>query len=58
MNGDAHPDIVAAGFNGVSVLIGSKTDQAASTQNYSGPLFPGQLAVGDFNGDGHLDTER
>jgi hypothetical protein len=56
MNGDAHPDIVAAGFNGVSVLIGSKTDQVASTQNYSGPLFPGQLAVGDFNGDGHLDT--
>jgi Bacterial Ig-like domain (group 3)/FG-GAP-like repeat/FG-GAP repeat len=56
MNGDAHPDIVAAGFNGVSVLIGSKTDQIISTHNYSGPFFPGHLAVGDFNGDGRLDV--
>ena len=60
-NGDGKVDIAAAGeaSTGVSILLG-KGDGTFSPA-LSAPLpapaagFPGQIAVGDFNGDGRLD---
>ncbi len=63
-NGDGHLDLVTANNNGynpngngntVSVLLGNGDGTFAPQVTYSVGRRPNAIAVGDFNGDGHLD---
>jgi hypothetical protein len=54
-NGDGRPDIVTAGSNSVSVLLGNGDGTFQTAVNYLVGRGPGGVAVGDFNGDGSLD---
>ena len=64
LNGDGHPDLVIANGclsgsncnNGVvSVLLGNGDGTFQSAVNYNAGYVPVAIAIGDFNGDGHLD---
>jgi FG-GAP-like repeat len=60
-NGDGHLDLAVASGNflnskgTVSVLLGKGDGTFLTSQTYSLDSFPGSVAVGDFNGDGHPD---
>ncbi|MFI5364601.1 MAG: FG-GAP-like repeat-containing protein [Candidatus Binatia bacterium] len=60
-SGDGHLDLaVVNGFDNpvpgtVSVLLGTGTGSFGAATNFAVGAFPGSVAVGDFNGDGHLD---
>jgi FG-GAP-like repeat/FG-GAP repeat len=60
-NGDGHLDLVVVNFGGypdagkVSILLGNGDGTLQAAQSYSVGVFPEAVAVGDFNGDGHLD---
>jgi hypothetical protein len=61
MDGDGHPDLVVANLGGdsVSVLLGDGAGGfgAASSTSVGGTFeSPYALALGDANGDGHLDV--
>ncbi len=68
VNGDGHPDLIASGFLGsgggfgypagnlLSVLLGDGTGNFGTAKVYRGDVSAFSLAVGDFNGDGHLDV--
>jgi hypothetical protein len=61
-NGDGKPDLAVANFNGGSANIAIlEGDGRGGFTNAAGSPFPangnpGPLALGDFNGDGHLDA--
>jgi hypothetical protein len=55
MNGDGHPDVVAAGDSEATLLINDGTGGIASTQTYHAAGFPSGIGVGDFNGDNKPD---
>jgi hypothetical protein len=61
-NGDGIPDLVVVNRglpdrleNTVSVLLGNGDGTFQSAQNFAVGSYPQSVAVGDFNGDGHLD---
>jgi len=60
-NGDGHLDIVATNNNGgffdnsVSVLLGTGSGSFQPQATFPVGTRPISVAVGDFNGDGHLD---
>ncbi len=59
-NGDGKPDLAFVSSGGVSVSLnttptGSATVTFAAPQTFACPTAGGNLAVGDFNGDGKLD---
>ena len=61
LNGDGKPDLLCAGLV-VRLGNGDGTFQnpivTAAAQNFTGLNFGGAIAVGDFNGDGHLDVAQ
>jgi hypothetical protein len=55
-NGDGHPDLALANYNGgVSLLLGKGDGTFQAAVNYAAGSSPYSVTVGDFNGDGHLD---
>jgi hypothetical protein len=58
-NGDGHLDIAVGSHDPeegpVSILLGNGDGTFQAAQNYHFGGNPASLAVGDFNGDGHLD---
>jgi hypothetical protein len=54
-NGDGKPDVAAAGYGFVSVLLNSGNGTLGTAQAYAVGANPTSVAVGDFNGDGKLD---
>jgi hypothetical protein len=65
LNGDGHPDVVAANQCGVdptcrqgtiSVLLGNGDGTFQKELSFNGGLSPLSVTVADFNGDGHLDV--
>ena len=60
VNGDGRPDLVAADFNNLRVLINTTTPGAASASFAAGQTFSGitnfSLALADFNGDNRPDV--
>ncbi len=61
MNGDGRPDLVLAGNDSagaptLAVLLNQGAGTFAHEQDYPLPNVPVSLAVGDFNGDGHMDV--
>lgn len=60
MNGDGRPDLVAADFNNLRVLINTTTPGATTASFAAGQTFSGianfSLAMADFNGDNRPDA--
>src|SRR5438034_33972 len=61
-NGDGYPDLAAANsgrrpdFTGtVNVLLGNGDGTFQPAQSYTAGRYAVSVAVGDFDGDGHLD---
>src|SRR5258708_27418448 len=54
-NGDGQLDIVVAGADGVSVLLGRGDGTFQAAQTFPAGSSPVSVAVGDFNGDGKPD---
>ena len=60
-NGDTHPDLAVASFNfsfpfgGVWVLLGDGNGGFGAASNVAPGTAPSMIAVGDFDGDSHLD---
>ncbi|HLJ92706.1 MAG TPA: VCBS repeat-containing protein [Gemmataceae bacterium] len=55
--GDGILDLVVAnpGSNTVSVLLGNGDGTFQASRSFAAGLGPNSVAVGDFNGDGHID---
>jgi hypothetical protein len=64
INGDGKPDLIVttstpmggAAANNISVLLGNGSGGFGLPTNYPLTGAPTSLALGDFNGDGHLDV--
>ena len=54
VNGDGKPDLIVGTSSGVSILLNAGNGTFPSAFGYSAAT--GQVAVGDFNGDGKLDV--
>jgi hypothetical protein len=59
LNGDAKPDVVAAGQGGSGFVVATLLNQGGghlgAEHDYDLPAFPDAIAVGDFDGDGRPD---
>ncbi len=57
LNGDGHPDLVAADFDSynVAVLLGTGTGAFGPTNYYGTGTGPWSVAIADLNGDGYVD---
>jgi uncharacterized protein (DUF2141 family) len=59
LNGDGHLDLAVANNNGtngtVSVLLGTAAGSFQAPTSYPAGNSPFFAAIGDLNGDGHLD---
>jgi hypothetical protein len=60
-NGDGFPDLAVtngADLGTISVLLGNGDGTFRAPLNYAAGGTPARVAVGDFNGDGHLRHRR
>ncbi len=59
-NGDGNVDLAvtqqsSGSFSYVSIMLGNGDGTFQTSVPYTTGNFPGSIAIGDFNGDGHLD---
>ena len=54
LDGDGHPDLAVAGGT-VNALLSKGDGTFQDAQSFGVGVGPSFVAVGDFNGDGHLD---